>query len=152
MRLLPPRLAAAILHNTDQAALRSFAVACARRAVIASRIEEPILLRALEVANDPVSSAHPDELAYLRQEVAARLEHLDELAFRAQEAFERDGGTGDDYIRVFRTARAATSVLRALEDSADLAAAEACYEAFHALDESQAEGVLLEIARRELLQ
>ena len=151
LRLLSSRIADAIRSSVDQDALKRFAVECARQVIIAFGVDEPILLRALYLAGTPVA-VNSDEFTHLRQEVAARVEQWDNLTFQAQETLDRDGGSRDDYIRVFRMARAAASVLRALEYPADLAAAEACYEASHALDESQAERVLLEIAQCELLQ
>lgn len=149
LRLLPSSIAQAIHRSSNPGAFRSFACTCAHSALSASSIEEPLLLHALQLAGNP-ASMNPDEIAHVQNEVAAMVEHFDDLAFHAQETFERDNGGREAYLYAFRKARAATSVLRTLDYSAQPAATESCYEAFHALDESHAEKELWRIAKRYL--
>lgn len=148
LRLLPSSIAESIRHTTDDHALRRFACACARWTLAVCRMEEALLLDALAIALT-INAQEPDQIARLRREITERANLLDERAFAAQEAWDRGEGSRDAYASAFRTARAATCVLRTLDQSAMRAAAEACYEAFHSLDQSEAAVALLDIARRE---
>lgn len=149
LRLLPVSIAESIRRATDVDALQRFASACARCAMEACEMEEPLLRDALLAAATLDAQAH-DQIARLRQRVSERVHLLDERALEMQEGWDRGESSYSAYKSAFRAARAATSVLHALEQPAALAAAEACYEAFHALDQPQATETLLEIAQHEL--
>lgn len=152
LRLLPLQVADAIRHTSDPDALRRFARACATFALTICGVEDPILLHALHLAQGLEGQKQDSEqFIQLRQEVTARVEQLDDLAFQAQEVSDENTGSRDTYLTAFRTARAATSVLCALDRSAAGAAAGACYEALHAADATQTSKALLEIAHRELV-
>ncbi len=153
LRQLDPALAGLIRQGSPDR-LRSFAVACARLALEITGVREPLLSTALDVALTNLAGdlQRTNELAALRDAVGDLVERMDDRAFRVQEESEATGGPSarqDDYLQAFRAARAAASCLACLYISPLAAAAEATYEAFHTIDETQANEALRAIARRE---
>jgi len=113
--------------------LRAFACACARFALRACELDDPVLWQAVNVADryDALSTVDRD-LSILMRAAEAQVDQLDNDAFTAQDREEAGTVPQGTYQRAFQRARAATSALRCLSASAMDAAVEACYEAYFA--------------------
>ncbi len=135
LRLLDPRLSTLITHEQSPERLRRFAFECARFAVTATALHDGVLETALDLARKFTTSPwNQAEAERQRGIVESYVEQLDTAAFDAQDAHDAGKGSQQAYDTAFARARAATSVLRCLEPDALQAAAEACYEAFHATE------------------
>ena len=80
--------------------------------------------------------------------VSALVRRLDTEAWDIQAAVDEARAPRLAYERAFGIARAANSVLACLENSAPTAAAQACYEAYHATQDVEA---LISIGREFLI-
>ena len=146
LRLLDPRLSALIRQTSDPATLRRFASACARSALSATSLHDETLDRAVAHA-ETLGAQATNETDRLRQSVERIVERLDTDAFDAQDALDAGTGPREAYDSAFARARAATAVLRSLDPTPLVAAAEACYEAFHATGDADG---LVAVARDAL--
>lgn len=149
LRLLPSSIAERIRWTKDEDALRRFACACAEEALRMCGSGDSQLYKTISLARESGGIAL-SQLDDVKLEVERIVARLDEAAFEAQEAAGHGTRSREEYVVAFRAARAATSVLRVFVKPAARAAAEACYEALHALDGDANEGTLLGIALREL--
>jgi hypothetical protein len=134
-----------LLRCTDESSLRQFACGCAEYALTATRVNQPLFARGLEVARSlAASSAVQHDLDQLHEDVERLVQEFDNAAFAAQDAANAGTGTREAYTQAFHKARAASAVLRCFEPSASYAAAEACYEAYYATDNINALSALAE--------
>jgi hypothetical protein len=139
LRLLDPRLRVQIENSHEQDALRRFACACADHAIVTCDLRDEVLVEGLHIALDwPSSALDETDLERVREAVTLVVKRLDDEAFAAQVAAEDDSASREKYSEAFRRARAASSVLASMQDSAIGAAADACYEAYHATRDIEA--------------
>jgi hypothetical protein len=147
LRLLDPRLSALLRQSTDASKQRRYASACARYALDTTSLRNATLDEAVIQAGTLGSAAMTSKIDQLRQSVERLVEQLDAAAFDAQDALDAGKGPREAYDTAFSRARAATAVLRSLDATPFTAAAEACYEAFHATENAAA---LIKIAEETL--
>jgi len=129
-------LAKMIREAGDSQALRQFACECAVYAVNKTGLEDQAISRGLDACRSLVAGELVENLKEIREAVQALADRLDQPRNEDQEAFEQ--------------ARAATAVVSSLKEQPLQAAAEACYEALYAGDDSVIEAID-EIGRRILV-
>jgi len=135
LNLLDPKIANLLRTTQNDSALRCFARESARFAVDRLAFSNPPIEQALQILENPVKELGEAALVQLRNEITRIIEDLDERAFDLRDKVEAGEASHDDYLDTFSKARAASSVLASLSDSAIQAAAEACYEAFASMDD-----------------
>ncbi len=116
---------------------RDVAVAAAVAAIRAAKLSKPLLE---ETVDDLVNRRYGGPL---RDEVERLELELDERAWTLQDQIESGGSRRSEYQDAFRRARAAGAMKMALDTNARTAAAEAVYEASHAVDDGDRFGQLL---------
>jgi len=118
------------LQRASATTQRRAALAACDFAVGQSKIEHPLVKEVLEKlrAGNALESKE-------RAELEALVLRLDEEYLDLQEAAENGRVTTNDYLRVFRQARAAASILSAFHDNPIQASHEAVYEAAAITDE-----------------
>lgn len=114
-------LTAERLRNAGRDAQRHAAVSAAALVARVADLGQAVVGQALELLNQGALDDVP------RDQLAALVEELDEIAWSIQEAEE--GNASDDYMAAFGRARAAAAVLFAADTDAETAALEAVYEA-----------------------
>jgi hypothetical protein len=123
-----PELAARLLSAPEQHQ-RDVTIAAAVAAVRATRLSRPLLEEVVDdLVNHHYDGPRRDEVERLEQD-------LDERAWTLQEQVESDGAPRDEYMQLFRRARAAAAMKMALNANARMAVSETVYEASHAVDE-----------------
>lgn len=122
---LPERFATA----SDQTR-RDVARAVAAAAVERTGLADDRITRAVEALRDGRTGEGPE-----REALAALVDELDTAAFDAQDRLDAGTGTDTDYADAFGKARAATALLAAFDTDPATAAADAVYEAYHAVDQ-----------------
>jgi hypothetical protein len=124
--LVGPELAARLLSASEQNQ-RDVTIAAAVAAMRATRLSRPLLE---EVVDDLV---HHHYDGPRRDEVERLEQDLDERAWTMQEQVESGGAQRDEYMQLFRRARAAAAMKMALDPNARTAVSETVYEASHAV-------------------
>jgi hypothetical protein len=119
-------LATRLLNATEQHQ-RDVAIAAAVAAYRAARLSKPLLEETIDdLVNHRYGGPQRDEVERLELE-------LNERAWTLQEQIESGGTRREQYDDAFRRARAAGAMKLALDTDARTAAAEAVYEASHAV-------------------
>jgi hypothetical protein len=124
---------AAVVERADGVACRRAVYAGARLAVERTSLAD-------KRAHDALLAIAAGELGDCveRREIGRLVEELDMEAWDLQEEAERGQDRREQYLVAFRKARAAASLQFAFEANARVAASEALYEAFHAIQDQSA--------------
>jgi hypothetical protein len=137
LHLLDERLKTQIENCQSAGLLRRFACACAQYSLTVCALTNDSLIEALALAQAlSTSQTARLEVERLYQAVSQVVKRLDDVAFDMQDTMQNSQAVQGDYYYAFRQARAATSVLACLQSSAAWAAADACYEAYHATQDA----------------
>jgi len=147
LRLLDQRIADLIRQAQRDESLRGFACDCADYALTRAAVGSEELRQAVETARTLDSLVGQQQVEQARATASGIAEALDNAAFDAQDAAEQGKGSQADYVQAFHRARAASSVVATLQPLTQQAAAEACYEAYHATENWEA---LLNFAQKRL--
>jgi hypothetical protein len=123
-----PELAARLLSASEQNQ-RDVTIAAAVAAMRATRLSRPLLEEAVDdLVHHHYGGPRRDEVERLEQD-------LDQRALTMQEQIESGGAQRDEYMQLFRRARAAAAMKMALDANARTAVSETVYEASHAVGE-----------------